>query len=566
MEKKVNIIKLFEEKKYSEVIFLIENKVPENKKNSLALNLLGISKILKGKPNKEDFHSAIRDFKKAILKENRTQHSLEAFKNYINTSVELYNHENSDENHQEVQKLFKEIISIYDHDKDFYSKDQSFLVSIARVFTRLNNLEKVRKIYKELIENKFYRVEIICAYIYHNCFVDTWDQEDFLKYGRLLSKNIKVFENEKLKPINKNKNKNKKIKIGFLSSDIKSKHSIIYFLKTVIDNYNTNKFEIYLFSNNRKSSEDETIRSIKSSINKNYDIFGLRNIDVINLIRSEKIDILIDLMGVTSSQKVEILKNRAAPIQIVWCGFCNTTGIEEVDYIISDPHLIYESEENLYQEKIISLPNIWNCHSGMGFERIYSESPFLKNNNITFGSFNNFNKINHSVIETWSKILKEVKNSKLVLKTSTPRITELLSDQFQNQGVIESVEFMNTVKSFEDHMNIYKKIDIALDTFPYNGVTTSFEAIWMGVPVITMKGYNFNSRCGESINKNLNMEYLIAENKIDYVAKAKELSENKEKLLDIRKKIFDQAATSSLFDTKSFSNDFFKSLETIYNK
>jgi predicted O-linked N-acetylglucosamine transferase (SPINDLY family) len=385
-----------------------------------------------------------------------------------------------------------------------------------------------------------------------------------MKYGRLLSKNIKVFENEKLKPINKNKNK--KIKIGFLSSDIKSKHSIIYFLKTVIDNYNTNKFEIYLFSNNRKSSEDETIRSIKSSINKNYDIFGLKNIDVINLIRSEKIDILIDLMGVTSSQKVEILKNRAAPIQIVWCGFCNTTGIEEVDYIISDPHLIYESEENLYQEKIISLPNIWNCHSGMGFERIYSESPFLKNNNITFGSFNNFNKINHSVIETWSKILKEVKNSKLVLKTSTPRITELLSDQFQNQGVIESVEFMNTVESFEDHMNIYKKIDIALDTFPYNGVTTSFEAIWMGVPVITMKGYNFNSRCGESINKNLNMEYLIAENKADYVVKAKELSENKEKLLDIRKKIFDQAATSSLFDTKSFSNDFFKSLETIYNK
>ena len=202
----------------------------------------------------------------------------------------------------------------------------------------------------------------------------------------------------------------------------------------------------------------------------------------------------------------------------------------------------------------------------MGFERIYSESPFLKNNNITFGSFNNFNKINHSVIETWSKILKEVKNSKLVLKTSTPRITELLSDQFQNQGVIESVEFMNTVESFEDHMNIYKKIDIALDTFPYNGVTTSFEAIWMGVPVITMKGYNFNSRCGESINKNLNMEYLIAENKADYVVKAKELSENKEKLLDIRKKIFDQAATSSLFDTKSFSNDFFKSLETIYNK
>ncbi|MBD1154511.1 peptide transporter [Pelagibacterales bacterium SAG-MED21] len=415
-----------------------------------------------------------------------------------------------------------------------------------------------------MIKNKFYRSETICSLIYNNLFVNNWKQEDFLKHGSLLNKNIKIYENEKLRPIHENKNK--KIKIGFLSSDIKSKHSVIYFLKTVIDNYNKDKFEIYLFSNNLKSSEDETIRSIKSSINKNYDIYGLNDIETINLIRGNKIDILIDLMGLTSDQKIKILKNRAAPIQIVWCGFCNTTGIEEVDYIISDPNLIYNSELDLYQEKIIFMPKIWNCHTGLEIEKTFNESPFLKNKMVTFGSFNNFGKINTSVVETWSRILKKVDNSKLILKSSRPRVIELLSEQFKNQGVLNSVEFMTTITNFEDHMHLYKKIDIALDTFPYNGVTTSFEAIWMGVPVITMKGYNFNSRCGESINKNLNMEYLIAENEMDYVAKAKELSENKDKLLDIRKKIFDQAASSPLFDTKSFSNDFFKSLATIYNK
>jgi protein O-GlcNAc transferase len=292
----------------------------------------------------------------------------------------------------------------------------------------------------------------------------------------------------------------------------------------------------------------------------------LNNIDLINLIRSDKIDIFIDLMGVTSDQRVEILKNRAAPIQIVWCGFCNSTGIEQVDYIISDPNLIYDSELNMYQEKIIFMPKIWNCHSGIEIERTFNESPFLKNNTITFGSFNNFSKINTPVIETWSKILKEVKNSKLILKSSLPRVTDLLSDKFQNQGVLDSIEFISTLPNFEDHMLLYKKIDIALDTFPYNGVTTSFEAIWMGTPVITMKGYNFNSRCGESINKNLNMEYLIAENEMEYIAIAKEFSENKDKLLNVRKEIFDQAISSPLFDTKSFSNDFLKSLEVIYNK
>ena len=563
--KTVDIVKLFKEKKYSKIISIFDNIIPENQKNSRALIYLGVSRILKGEHSNKNFLLAINDFKKATLKEKRTRNSLEAFKNFIEVSVLLFKHDRSTENHQIVHKFFKEILSIYDQDKDFFSKDEFLLLSLIKVHTILNDLDKVREYYGELIKNKFYRPKTICAFIYNNCFVNNWKQEDYLKYGRLLSKNIEIYESEKLKPIIKIKNK--KIKIGFLSSDIKSKHSIIYFLKTVIDNYNKDKFEIYLYTNNIKASEDETIRTIKSSVNRNYDIYGMNNLDIINLIRGNKVDILIDLMGITSlDTKVQVLKNRAAPIQIVWCGYCNTTGIEEVDYIISDPNLVYDSELNLYQEKIIFMPKIWNCHSGLDVKRTFNEPPFLKNGFVTFASFNNFSKINNSVIETWSKILKEVKNSKLILKSSLPRITDILSEKFQNQGVLSSVEFMNTKTNFEDHINLYKKIDIALDTFPYNGVTTSFESIWMGVPVITMKGYNFNSRCGEPINKNLDMEFLIAENEIQYIAKAEELCEDKDKLTNIRKKIFDQAVSSSLFDTKSFSYDFFKTLETIYNK
>jgi protein O-GlcNAc transferase len=563
--KTVDIVKLFKEKKYSKIISIFDNIIPENQKNSRALIYLGVSRILKGEHSNKNFLLAINDFKKATLKEKRTRNSLEALKNFIEVSVVLFKHDRSTENYQIVNKFFKEILSIYDQDKDFFSKDEFLLLSLIKVHTILNDLDKVREYYGELIKNKFYRPKTICAFIYNNCFVNNWKQEDYLKYGRLLSKNIEIYESEKLKPIIKIKNK--KIKIGFLSSDIKSKHSIIYFLKTVIDNYNKDKFEIYLYTNNIKASEDETIRTIKSSVNRNYDIYGMNNLDIINLIRGNKVDILIDLMGITSlDTKVEILKNRAAPIQIVWCGYCNTTGIEEVDYIISDPNLVYDSELNLYQEKIIFMPKIWNCHSGLDIKRTFNEPPFLKNGFVTFASFNNFSKINNSVIETWSKILKEVKNSKLILKSSSPRITDILSEKFQNQGVLSSVEFMNTKTNFEDHINLYKKVDIALDTFPYNGVTTSFESIWMGVPVITMKGYNFNSRCGESINKNLDMEFLIAENEIQYIAKAEELCEDKDKLTNIRKKIFDQAVSSSLFDTKSFSYDFFKTLETIYNK
>ena len=117
--------------------------------------------------------------------------------------------------------------------------------------------------------------------------------------------------------------------------------------------------------------------------------------------------------------------------------------------------------------------------------------------------------------------------------------------------------------NYKDHLNLYNEVDIALDTFPYNGVTTSFEAIWMGVPVITMAGYNFNSRCGESINKNLNMEQLIAKNEDDYVSKAVSLSTDRDKFLNIRKSIFLNAPKSPLFNSQDYSKSFFEALEKI---
>ena len=127
---------------------------------------------------------------------------------------------------------------------------------------------------------------------------------------------------------------------------------------------------------------------------------------------------MFDITGVTSFNRVSLFKNRLAPKQISWLGYCNTSGLDNMDYLITDKNLIYEDEKNSYSEKIIYLPNIWNCHSGLNSVRSPSVPPFLKEKNITFGSFNNFNKINDRVINVWSQILLKVKNSKLILKSS----------------------------------------------------------------------------------------------------------------------------------------------------
>ena len=139
------------------------------------------------------------------------------------------------------------------------------------------------------------------------------------------------------------------------------------------------------------------------------------------------------------------------------------------------------------------------------------------------------------------------------------RIKEL----FKKNEVLNSIRFIEREEVFENHLNAYNEIDIALDTFPYNGVTTSFEAIWMGVPVITMAGYNFNSRCGESINKNLGMQQLIAKDENDYVQKIVNLSDDHDKYISLRKSIFTNALKSPLFNTKRFAENFYNALRKI---
>ena len=135
--------------------------------------------------------------------------------------------------------------------------------------------------------------------------------------------------------------------------------------------------------------------------------------------------------------------------------------------------------------------------------------------------------------------------------------------KFKKNKVLDLITIMDTKNNFEDHMEEYKKIDIALDTFPYNGVTTSFEAIWMGAPLLTLNGFNANSRAGVSINKNINMNYFIANNKDEYILKAIELSNNSKKVNDARKYLFNNTLESNLFNTKKFSKEFFETLANI---
>jgi len=555
-EKILKLSNLFKEKKYDDLIIFIQNSFP--KKSAQILNLLGVARLFNNR-DKNSLILALSDFKQAYIKEKKTNFGLEALINFINTAADLYALQSPLQDTKYDSSIFlNQTNDLFEEAKINFGYNEKLVSSIIRVYKHQANLNKTLFYLEKQFEKSELNQSGFASWIFFNNYKKNWTQSDFLKYSKLFSDKIENFNSNNL--VELNRKKNSKIRIGFLSSEILGKHSITYFLETIFKDYNKDKFEIYLYLDN--AIEDENTNEFKILVKKFINVSSLEDIEAFNLIRSDNIDIMFDITGVTLSNRVSLFKNRMAPKQISWLGYCNTSGLENMDYLIADKNLIYDEEKNYYSEKIIYMPNIWNCHSGLNSIRSFSDPPCLKEKNITFGSFNNFNKINDQVISVWSQILLKVKNSKLILKSSLKIDKSFLKKEFEKYGVIDSIKFLEKRK-LKSHYNLYKNIDIALDTFPYNGVTTTFEALAMGVPVITMKGYNFNSRCGESIIKNLGVEDLIANNEDDYILKAQKIANNKDKLLELRKNIFNISHETPLFDTKQFSQDFFGILEKI---
>ena len=544
---------LFKKKKYSEIISQITLKIKEEDRNAGLNVLLGISRMSMGLKDKNQVSLAVQDFKKGYLKEQKGVNGLNALTNFVLASSILSDFENTNVD-------FDEIKNFYQLSPKPFRDQRAINIAMSTVYSRLSDYKGMVFHFEKIIKSKKFVAQDLCNYGYWRCFDKNWTQSKFLEFGKFVNDNLKEYSQKDIVPLSDKKNE--KIRVGFLSADINGSHSINYFLKTVLENYDKENFEIILFTNRLK--DKKAAERITNLANKTIDVGKLDSLGAFNAIRKFNLDIMIDIMGYTSRNKIEFYKNRLAKKQVIWMGYCNTSGLENMDYIMTDPNLIYKNEKNLYSEKVIYLPEIWNCHCGFDFERKENPPPYINNKYFTFGSFNNPAKMTDNVLDCWSNILKKVKGSKLIIKCSSKKKKfDRIEKIFKKNGVLDSVTFYYRIDKLEDHLNLYKKIDVALDTFPYNGVTTSFEAIWMGVPVLTMAGYNFNSRCGESINKNLNMEQLIAKDEDDYVDKAVNLSNNYDGYVNLRKSIFTDAIESPLFNRNKFAENFFRSLKKI---
>ena len=516
--------------------FLIE-KYPNV---SMLYNILGVSQSFK-----KMFKEAVPNFEKAI------QLNPKLLDAYSNLGIAL-------KNLGALQKsldIFQEALKINPnhHLTNF---------NLGDVYAKFNEIEKATSFFKKAIDSKSDFNLAYSTYLYFINYSDQYDANFFYNESLGYRKSIRKLDKNLLAPFQYNKSETK-LKIGFVSSDLRD-HPIGYFLYETLKYLKNSNLELIAYSNLKEENEDNFTNDLKFFFSKWHKVKNMNDLELTNLVRDDKINLLIDLSGHSANNRLPIFINKPAPVQLTWAGYLDTTGLNEIDYIIVDPFVVADQEqEKLFAEKVWKLPDIWNSFTKPNYTIEVATLPAIKNDFITFGSFNHLNKINNSVIKLWSKLLQKIPKSKLFLKYRNLNIDyykNSIINKFHDNGINQDRLILEGSSPREDLLKTYNKIDISLDPFPYSGGTTSFESIWMGVPVLVLKGKKFISKCGESINHNLQMVDWIAEDEKDFISKAINICSDYKKLSDLRVNLRQRALNSPIFDAEKFAKNFHDAL------
>ena len=279
-------------------------------------------------------------------------------------------------------------------------------------------------------------------------------------------------------------------------------HPVGYFLEGLLKNSDRTKIEFLAFSNSTKISPQT--KKIKPFFKEWHSIISLTDKEAAAIIFKSSVDILIDLSGHTGGNRLSVFSYRPAPVQATWFGYFASTGIEEIDFVIGDKYVTPLCSKTDYTEQIIWLPNSYFCFHPPDNCPAISETPALKKNIITFGCFNKASKITPETIGMWSKILRRVPYSEMLFKGDdyVQGREESIKEAFNYLGIDKKRLLFKGRSTRDELLGAYANIDIALDTSPYPGVTTTCEALWMGVPTVTKDGDNFLTRGGVTIATN----------------------------------------------------------------
>lgn len=430
---------------------------------------------------------------------------------------------------------------------------------LGRVYTIMGDIEGAADFYKMssfLTDNpgKIYDYSNYLFVLHYRNNVQDNMYNEICKYNNFF-KNITRFSHAR-------KLNHDKIRIGYISPDFRY-HIVAFFAYAMLNFYDREHFEIYAYA---KCQEDSTSNDLATGVSVWRNIYNITAFDVAKLIYKDEIDILVDLSGHSANNCLEVMAYKPAGIQVSGIGWFDSTGVDAIDYFLTDTNIDPRGKNDMFfTEKLIRLPNTHLCYIRNDNTEIIKISPFLINGYITFGSLNNFAKVSDEVLSVWKEILDKVPNSRLLLKA---KAFDILLSRNMAINRLKEVGFDLSRVIIEgysnDYFKAYEKIDIALDSFPYTGGGTTCDALYMGVPVITLVGKTHASRFGYSILKNVNLEYLCASSIVEYSNICCDLAMNKQLLNRLHGTLRKQFQTSAVMDGVAYMKDLEEEYKKIY--
>jgi predicted O-linked N-acetylglucosamine transferase (SPINDLY family) len=345
----------------------------------------------------------------------------------------------------------------------------------------------------------------------------------------------------------------RRLRVGYVSPDFRN-HGVSYFFHGVIANLDPAEVEAYCYSNS--TVDDDMTARIRTAASGFRTIAGLSDAEADAIIQRDRIDILVDLAGHTAGNRLSLFARKPAPVQMLTQGYLDTSGLTAMDYYVTDRWVVPPEDEGSFTEKILRLPNAHFCFAPTGLDIPVTARP--AGQPLTLGSFNNWNKVSGETIALWARVMAEIPDCRLFLKSGRfddPVLRRETIDQLAAHGVGESRLLVEGFTTREELLAAYNRVDIGLDPFPYNGCTTTIEALWMGVPVVALRGKRSVAQASEAILTVVGRPDLVAADADAYVSIVKTLAADRKALDGMHGTLRAMTESSPICDCRQFARD-----------
>jgi predicted O-linked N-acetylglucosamine transferase (SPINDLY family) len=377
--------------------------------------------------------------------------------------------------------------------------------------------------------------------------------EEHRRWNRLHAEPLRRF----LRPHANDRSPDRRLRVGYVSPDF-GDNPVGRFLLPLLETHDRRAVEVFCYNSNPAS--DAIGKRCHAAADAWRDVFPLTDEQLAQAVREDQIDILVDLTLHAANSRLLVFARKPAPVQVTYLAYCGTSGLDTIDYRITDPYLDPPGGEPFYSEQPVCLPETYWCYRPLDIVPPVGDLPALTAGHTTFGCLNNFCKVSAPALDLWARLLAAVPASHLLLHAYPGSHCDRVRQGLARHGVApERVAFVDFLPT-DQYFQLYQRIDVALDPFPYGGGTTSCDALWMGVPLVTLIGRTGVGRGGLSILSNLGLAELAAPNPEQYLQIAARLATDRSRLADLRATLRERMQHSPLMNAPRFAHH----LETAY--